>query len=87
VPESTFHGTETEYHVIDWKSSKLPRVARSSLGAEAQAAGQATDSVDFICKFWDHLQLPNLSLEQLLRRPSDLRPTLITDAKALYDSY
>ncbi len=87
VPESTFHGTETEYHVLDWKSSKLPRVARSSLGAEAQAAGQATDSVDFICKFWDHIQHPNLTLEQLLRRPCDLRPILITDAKALYDSY
>lgn len=87
VPESTFHGTEAEYHVLDWKSSKLPRVARSSLGAEAQAAGQATDSVDFICKFWDHIQCPNLTLEQLLRRPSDLQPTMITDAKALYDSY
>ena len=87
VPESTFHGKESEYHVIDWKSSKLPRVARSSLGAEAQAAGLATDSIDFICKFWDHIQCPNFTLEQLLHRPSDLRPTLVTDAKALYDSY
>ena len=48
VPESMFHGKESEYHVIDWKSSKLPRVARSSLGAEAQAVGQAADPVDFI---------------------------------------
>jgi len=87
VPESTFHGKESEYHVIDWKSSKLPRVARSSLGAEAQAAGQAADSVDFICKFWDHLWYPNLTLEQLLHRPCGLQPTIITDAKALYDSY
>ena len=87
VPESSFHGTESEYHVIDWKSSKLPRVARSSLGAEAQAAGQAADSVDFICKFWDHLCYPNKTLEQLLQSPSELKPTLITDAKALYDSY
>lgn len=87
VPESTFHGKESEYHVIDWKSSKLPRVARSSLGAEAQAAGQAADSVDFICKFWDHLWYPNLTLEQLLHRPCALQPTIITDAKALYDSY
>ena len=87
VPESMFHGKEAEYHVIDWKSSKLPRVARSSLGAEAQAAGQAADSVDFICKFWDHLCFPDKTLEQLLQSASELKPTLITDAKALYDSY
>ena len=87
VPESMFHGKESEYHVIDWKSSKLPRVARSSLGAEAQAAGQAADSVDFICKFWDHLCFPEKTLEQLLQSSSELKPTLITDAKALYDSY
>ena len=78
VPESMFHGKESEYHVIDWKSSKLPRVARSSLGAEAQAAGQAADSVDFICKFWDHLCFPEKTLEQLLQSSSELKPTLIT---------
>lgn len=30
---------------------------------------------------------PDLRLSELLRRPSSLRPVLITDAKALYDSY
>lgn len=57
------------------------------MGAEAQAAGQAADSVDFICKFWDHMCYPEKTLEQLLQSPSELKPTLITDAKALYDSY
>ena len=87
VPECVFNGEEAEYHVIDWKSAKLPRVARSSLAAEAQAAGQAVDSVDFVCRFWEHLLKPNMSLESLLQEKSSLRPVVITDAKALYDSY
>ncbi len=38
VPQETFEGQEMPYHLIDWKSSKLTRIARSSLGAESQAA-------------------------------------------------
>ena len=48
INEKAFDGAECPYHVIDWKSSKLPRVTRSSLGAKAQAARQAEDSVDFL---------------------------------------
>ena len=87
VPQATFDGEERPYHLVDWKSSKLPRIARSSLGAESQAAGQAVDAVDFCSRFWEHLLQPNLGLRQLLEVPSSLRPVMITDAKALYDSY
>ena len=52
VPQATFDGEERPYHLLDWKSSKLPRIARSSLGAESQAAGQAVDAVDFCSRFW-----------------------------------
>ena len=65
--------SEGSYHVVDWRSFKTPRVARSSLAAEAQGAGQAVDSVD----------LQVLALEV----SSSLKPTMVTDAKALYDSY
>ena len=77
---------EGEYHVIDWRSFKTPRVARSSLGAEAQAGGQAADSVDFTCRFWQHL-LPSLRLQDLIEAKSTLKSVLVTDAKALHDSY
>ena len=43
TPDTVFH-EETSYHVVDWRSFKLPRVARSSLSAEAQAAGQTSDA-------------------------------------------
>ena len=66
---------------------KTPRVARSSLGVEAQAGGQASDAVNFTCRFWHHLLQPKLKLAELLEVPSTLEPIMVTDAKALYDSY
>ena len=56
VNEDLMHSAEEgEYHILDWRSFKTPRVARSSLGAEAQAGGQASDAVDFACRFWHHI--------------------------------
>ena len=66
------------YHVLDWGSLKTPRVARSSLGAEAQAGGQACDALENVCVYWNHLLDP---------APCPLEPTMVTDAKALYDSF
>ena len=78
---------EGQYHVLDWRSFRTPRVARSSLGAEAQAGGQAADATEFARRFWEHLLHPALPLQELLKVRSQLAPQLITDAKALYDSY
>ena len=86
--KQAFEGVETPYHVLEWKSFKLPRVARSSLAAEAQAAGAAADSVEFIVRFWNELMNPGLDLKtNLAMDNSSLQPVLITDAKALYDTY
>ena len=87
VAQQTFEGIESPYHLIDWKSSKLPRIARSSLGSESQAAGQAVDALDFCCRYWEHLLKPDLPLRSLMMEKSILKPVMITDAKALYDSY
>ena len=63
-------------------------MARSSLAAEVQAAAQAVDSTEFVVRFWHMLLNPTTSLKDTLQisNPS-LSPTLITDAKALYDSF
>ena len=68
-------------------SYKLPRVARSSLAAEAQAAGQASDSTEYACGFLESLLNPQKRLREILQGGTALKPILITDAKALYDSY
>ena len=85
--QNALEAEEGDYHVWDWRSFKLPRVARSSLSAEAQAAGQASDALELCCRFWEHLIKPQLKLRDLLGAPSSLKPVLVTDAKALYDSY
>ena len=43
APRHILETKEDVYHILDWRSSKLPRVARSSLSAEAQAAGVASN--------------------------------------------
>ena len=86
VPKKIF-SEETSYHLIEWRSFKLPRVARSSLSAEAQAFGQAADMVEFICRYWMCLFNPPDKLKDCLDQKSDLEPVMVTDAKALYDSY
>lgn len=42
------HGTEGPASPISWNSGKLPRVARSSLAAEIQAATDAQEESEFV---------------------------------------
>ena len=72
------NGPEGFYRLIDW---------RSSLGAEAQSGGQACDAPEHASIYWSLLVDPRQGLKQALDGPSLLAPTMITDAKALFDSY
>ena len=65
---------EDVYHILDWRSFKLPRVARSSLAAESQAAGCAADATEFACRYFEHLLKPHLKLADLLQVKSSLQP-------------
>ena len=84
--DEIFQG-EIHFHIIDWRSFKLPRVARSSLSAEAQACGQSSDMAEYVARFWSCMLRPTQNLRDHLDETSTLQPCLITDAKALYDSY
>lgn len=59
----------------------------SSLSAEAQACGQPADIAEYICRFWASMLPPTERLRDCLDEASALKPCLITDAKALFDSY
>lgn len=50
VNQTTTQGDEGKYDLIDWRSWKLARVARSSLSAESQATAEAADALLFTCK-------------------------------------
>ena len=87
APKGILETGEDVYHILDWRSFKLPRVARSSLAAESQAAGCAADATEFACRYFEHLLKPHLKLADLLQVKSTLQPTMVTDAKSVYDSY
>ena len=87
--KSLLTGTEQLCSVLDWKSFKLKRVARSSLSAEVQAFAEALDALEF---------LKLVLAEALSDKPLDLRrdadnaiatvcpSVLVTDCKSLYDA-
>ena len=87
APKKILETEEDYYQILDWRSMKLPRIARSSLAAEAQAAACASDATEFACRYFEHLKAPTVVLGDLLKLRSSLDPVLITDAKALFDSY
>ncbi len=85
VNRTTTDGDEGRYNLIDWRSWKLARVARSSLSAESQATAEAADALLFACLFWRLIFNPMLPIDNdksaQLRHP----PAHVVDAKALYD--
>ena len=46
------NGAVCSYHLLDWRSFRLPHVARSTLAAEGQAAAEAADNLHFAVTFW-----------------------------------
>ena len=62
--KDAFDGVECPYHVLDWKSFRLPRVARSSLAAEVQSAAQAVDTTEFVVRFWHLIFNPYDSIRE-----------------------
>ena len=76
---------EGHYNVLDWRSWKLPRVARSTLSAESQAASEAADSLMYTTLFWNLIYRSLLPLDNISTGHLENSPKLIVDAKALYD--
>ena len=85
VHHSVTTGQEGSYNLVDWRSWKLPRVARSSLSAESQAASEAADAMLYCSTFWQLLWTPLMPLDDFSICKPDHPTALITDAKGLYD--
>ena len=85
VQSNVLSGSPGLYNLIDWRSWKLPRVARSSLAAESQACGECADALLFSTTFWKLLWNPTLQLEDLQTPKLPKDPAIVIDAKALYD--
>jgi len=82
-------GEEHLLSLIDWRSFRLKRVARSSLAAEVQAFAEALDALEF-CKLFLAEILEPTGID--LRNGADkaiqsiCESPLITDCKSLYDA-
>ena len=85
VHHNVINGMEDHYNILDWRSWKLARVARSSLSAESQAASESADALLFTCLFWNLIFHPYLPLEDSSSAQLQHRPAHVIDAKALYD--
>ena len=68
--------------VLDWKSSRSPRVCRSTLAAEASAGDEVADRSSFANLFLSEL----LYLEPAHRVGNGVSWVQATDAKSLYDA-
>ena len=79
-------GKKCKYSVISWKSYKLQRVVRSSLGAEAQAMAAAMEELYFVKLFMVMLLHPGLSVQQGQMELKKQKSVVVTDCRALYDA-
>ena len=78
-------GAAGRYQILDWRSYKLARVARSTLAAESQAAGEAADSHLFAATFLKAMTVPDYQFDNEGAFAWFNASALIVDAKALYD--
>ena len=72
--------------MVDWSSKKLDRMCRSSLSAEAQAAANAVDSLEWTKVYISCLMNPyaEIKADETVRRLG-ISP-VATDSRALYDA-
>ena len=79
-------GAACHYHLLDWRSFRLPRVARSTLSAEGQAAAEATDNLHFVVTFWRAILDGSYRIDGSDGCFKWFNPcVLVIDAKCLYD--
>jgi len=84
--KTAFDDKSVEYAMLDWRSWKLARVARSSLNnAETQAAAEAADALEYVKTFWNLLHQPDQHVMASSLRTA-CPSALAIDAKSMYDA-
>ena len=86
VHKSVLHGQVGRYVLLDWKSSKTPRMSRSSLNSEAQAAASGVDAMEHVMSTWSLCRFPDMDPRDNESLRSAGASALVIDAKSLYDA-
>ena len=72
--------------VIMGASKKLPRVTRSSLGAEVQSATMAVEDQEWLRLMWVEMSTGEVNLKNANPAIASVTAAVVTDCKGLYDS-
>ena len=73
-------------NLVSWRSQKLPRVARSSLSAEAQALSLAEQALMWCRLTWRELLGDDVDITKASESASRTKNYLIIDARGVYDA-
>ncbi|CAK0829661.1 unnamed protein product [Prorocentrum cordatum] len=79
------HGEKAEFTVLGWGSKKLRRVARSSLAAEVQEAGDAEGEQCMVRMVQAEILLNKSPVRERMDMLHHLPAVLVTDCRAFYD--
>ena len=71
--------------LLDWNSSRVKRICRSTLAAETQSACAAVEYADYVKVFLMELRKPRFSLLRAGDAMRDIEGCLVIDARSLYD--
>ena len=72
---------ETRCTIVDWKSTRSPRVTRSTLASEANAMDECVDRATYVNHF-----VTEILYDKAMGYTRKLRQLQITDCKSLYDA-
>ena len=78
-------GVKAKFTVLDWGSKKLRRVARSSLAAEVQEAGDAEGEQSMVRMVMSEILFNRSPTRDRVETLKLLPAVLVTDCKAFYD--
>ena len=85
-PEDFSSGKTMVLNILDWSSRKLDRKCRSSLAAEAQAAANAVDALEWTKVYVALILNPTLDPREDATMATLGNSVLVTDSKGLYDA-
>eukprot|EP00913_Durusdinium_trenchii_P019093 g17943.t1 len=83
--KAVHNGIKVPASTVAWRSFKLPRVCRSSLGAECQATATALEELLMAKTFLEALKKPDCDLKNIKDQLTGVS-AMVTDCKALYDA-
>ena len=83
--KSVHNGNKVPASTIAWRSFKLPRVCKSSLGAECQATATALEELLMAKTFLEALKKPDSDLKNIKDHLTGVS-AMVTDCKVLYDA-